>query len=233
MRIRMLLLALVLLTAVDLAAAQERTYVLQDVAAPPCAREGEVVELGCGLTQCIGYGLPGTWADEIQYVFDLPAAPQGGPWLVESVAFFMSGTSEHRVILRQPGSDAAAPPGIEVGTDNAVRFIPAYATWPPADWTYITLAGAFPPYPYDGQLIVASGGSLCIGIQLLSGDAIGLANSGTATGRAWSTWGGGWQQDDAALAIYPAARIGLVDLGSSGTETQNWGNIKSLFKETR
>jgi len=230
MRIRVLLAVLAAVSVLDVASAQQRTYVSQTQSVPACRRAGDGVELGCQIAECIGYGLPGTWADEVQVVFDLPQAPHGGPWLVESVAFYMSGTSEHRVVVRQPGSGPAAPPGTEVGEGESVAFIPAYSLWPPADWTYVTLAGAFPPYPYDGHLIVGSGGCFCVGLRLLGGDTIGLASSGTADGRAWSSFGGQWLQDSAALAIHPAVRIGLVDLGSSGTDSQNWGEIKALFQ---
>ncbi|MFH1145084.1 MAG: hypothetical protein V1774_11120 [Candidatus Eisenbacteria bacterium] len=225
MRISFLLIPLFVLT-LAVAGAQERTYYLQTTAAPACTGTGEATELGCGITECMGYGAAGSWADEIQVVFTLPTPPHGGPWLVQHVDFLMSGAGDHPVLIRQPGGTSPGCPGTIL--DESVHFAPGYSAWPPADWTRVTLSGSLPPY--GAHLEVAGGASFAIGIRLLEGDAIGLVSSAAAEGLAWSIHAGEWHQDCAELSMSPAVRLGLIDLGTSPVESQNWGIIKGLFR---
>ena len=223
MRIMSLLILLLPLTLIP-AGAQERSYYPETSTLPACSGPDDVIELGCGVTECVGYGIPGEWGDEIQVVFVLPTPPHGGPWLIDHVAFFMSGSGEHHVIVRTPGAPGA-PQGV---VDEAVAFTSAYATWPPADYTYVPLAGTMPPYP--AHLVLSGGASFCVGIRLVGDDALGLVSSGAAGGQAWTSFGSQWYSDSDGLGMNPAVRLGLIDLGSSGAEAQNWGIIKGLFR---
>ncbi|MBP6875438.1 MAG: hypothetical protein KBD56_05165 [Candidatus Eisenbacteria bacterium] len=223
---RSIIVLILLLTAALSAGAQNRSYFPEAASAPPCESSYEGTDLGCSITECIGYGTASLWASEIQVEFVLPDAPQGGPWLIDRVEFFLSGSGEHQVVIRQPGSGSPAIPGVVV--DETIVFTPPYESWPPDDWTYVALAGAFPPYA--SYLVLAPGERFCVGLRLSPEDAIGLSRNGETPSSGWASMGSEWLLDSAELGIYPAVRLGLIDLGSSSTESQNWGIIKTLFR---
>jgi len=216
------LLGLALMTGI----AGARLWVEAPATVPACDNASDA-ELGCDLTECSGYGTAGQWADEIQVRFRMPHPELGGPWLVSYVAFFMSGTETHRVILRDPGSKASptgAPPGAIL--DASRLFTPAYPSWPPADWTFVGLGGS-PPYPE--YLVTGENQALMLGTEILPGDAIGLSTT-PSDGDGWGYFEGAWHDDSANGSMTAAVRIGLTDLGLSGTDLSTWSSVKALFR---
>ncbi|MBD3237757.1 MAG: hypothetical protein GF330_13720 [Candidatus Eisenbacteria bacterium] len=209
--------ALHLLSSLWGAAAED--WVPDALALPPCAGHAEL-ELGCWPHDCVGYAPGAGWADEVQVRYRLPEPPQGGPWLLEYVAFFMAGAQPHRLILRE-GAGPDEPPGPIL--DESWEFVPAYDAWPPGGWTYVELR---PQIPLPDYLQGDGSDHLTLGLQLQEGDAVALVSPG-AFAEAW-----GWQQgqwtDRAPLG--PAVRIGLSDLGLSNGQQATWGRVKGLFK---
>ncbi len=185
------------------------------------------MELGCEIDGVAGYGTAGLWADEIAAEFLLPTPPQGGPWLIAYVGFFMSGSQSRPVVIRNAGakiSPSGASPGPVLY--EGWTFTPMSETWPPSGWTYVTLE-ATPPYP--SYLTVNGGEPVMIGTRLLAGDALGLtAVQGSGVG--WGLYNGSWEEDTSGWSLTPAVRIGLIDLGLSGSERTTWGAIKDLFQ---
>ena len=220
MRNFLLVQLLLLLAVAGVASASERPCVPVTVPVPVCSQVADVTELGCGITECVAYASAADWAEEVQVIFRLPAPPHGGPWLVDRVAFFMSGTEEHDVVIRTVRSGAPA----EV-LDESIVFAAGYSAWPPADWTYVALANMIPPY--QSYLVLGGGDYISIGIRMKPDDCLGLASAGATEGEPWSFVDGQWEADE---AMTPAVRIGLIDLGSSAVESQNWGSIKRLFR---
>lgn len=222
---RLLLLLLILVPSALTVGA--RTWVVSPVTIPACDGRADA-ELDCGLTAGRGYGTAADWANEVQVRFELPHPARGGPWLVEYVAFFMSGTGTHSIVIRDAGSRAApggAAPGPVVNTDYT--FVPASANWPPYDWTYVELPVSV---PYPMFLMGGEGEHLMFGTELLPGDAIGLSDAaGAADG--WCLYQGMWENDTAESGATPAVRIGLNDLGLSGTDISTWSSVKALFRQ--
>jgi len=177
--------------------------------------------LGCAGDEMLAYALGSEWASEVQVVFELPDPPKGGPWLIEYVAFFVSGHGRHEVRLRQ-AHDGARVPGAIIAAD--LTFTPAYATWPPAEWTYVSLKNSA-AYPRD--LPCAAGEHISVGFELLADDTIGLAG-GERGAKGWSLLSGSWI-DDSRFGVMPAVRIGMSDLGLSEANKSTWGEIKGLF----
>lgn len=177
--------------------------------------------MGCAGGELVGYGLATEWADEIQVAFELPAPPKGGPWLVEYVAFFVSGHGSHQVTLRQLSS-ASGVPGAVIADD--LSFTPVYSEWPPAEWTYVPLRDSA---AYPRALPCAEGDLISVGFELQAGDAVGLGGGEVGT-HGWSYLDGSWI-DDGQFAVTAAVRIGLIDLGLSEANKRSWGEIKGLF----
>lgn len=177
--------------------------------------------LGCAGNELIGYAVASEWAGEIQVAFELPAPPKGGPWLIEYVAFFVSGHGTHNVTLRQLQTRDGAP-GTIIAED--LTFTPVYAAWPPAEWTYVPLRDSA---AYPAQLPSAEGGLICVGFELQADDAVGLASNEAGT-HGWSYLNGSWI-DDNQFGVTAAVRIGLTDLGLSQVNMSTWGGIKDLF----
>jgi hypothetical protein len=196
-----------------------RQWVESPTTMPACENLSDT-ELGCAMTACSGYGTAAEWADEMQVRFRMPHADRGGPWLIEYVAIFMSGTAEHQLIVRDPGS----PPGAVLY--DGLRFTPASATWPPSGWTYVELH-ASPPYP--GYIVADENAPFMVGTQLLPGDAVGLAAASDGAD-GWSSYQGVWEDDTANASLTPTIRIGMTDLGVSGTDISTWSSVKALFR---
>jgi hypothetical protein len=196
-----------------------RRWVESPATLPACENQSDT-ELGCGMTACSGYGTAAEWADEMQVRFRMPHPDRGGPWLIEYVAIFMSGTGERPLIVRDPGS----PPGAVLY--DGVRFTPGSTTWPPSGWTFVEF-NARPPYP--GYIVADENAPFMVGTQLLPGDAIGL--SAAADGAdGWGSYQGAWENDTANSSLTPAIRIGMTDLGVSGTDISTWSSVKALFR---
>ncbi|MCK4414780.1 MAG: hypothetical protein KAY32_14695 [Candidatus Eisenbacteria sp.] len=225
MRVRVLLI-LIFQMSCAAAALAERGYQEDVRAVAGCSGMAESRELGCEIVECTGYATAADWADEVQVRFLLPAAPHGGPWALQYVAFFLSGSGEHRVLIRSSGVSSSTPPGTLLSDD--VVFAPGYQDWPPSDWTYVTLAGATPPYPET--LIIDAGEAVTLGVALALGDRIGLVAAEQTPGVGWGHHAGAWHADSDDHSLAPAIRIGLADLGSSDAESDTWGIIKGLFK---
>jgi len=220
-----LLLALVL--GLIGASAGARQWVQSPVSVPVCSGHAEL-ELNCGLTACAGYGAGGAWADEVLVRFCMPETPFGGPWLVDFVAFFMSGTGSRQVFVRDPGQGAcaiSAQPGEILGTGWS--FAPTSSTWPPGGWTIVDLGGA---PPYSPVLLRGQDQGFCIGIELKAGDRIGLSAQPGLDGGGWGSYQGGWVYDSQVWSLTPAIRVGLTDLGLSHSEASTWGQVKGLFR---
>ncbi|MCK4306331.1 MAG: hypothetical protein KAY24_18970 [Candidatus Eisenbacteria sp.] len=179
--------------------------------------------LGCESGEILGYAIGENWADEVQLTFQLPEPALEGPWLVEYVALFVSGTGIHHVTIREAGGLSDAPG--EIVADD-LEFSPLYASWPPAAWTYVALKNdiACPPHLMGGE-----GDCFTIGAVLLPGDRIGLASAEPGN-QGWGLYQGTWHDDTGRAQLIPAVRIGITDLGTSSTHRTTWGAIKDLFK---
>lgn len=209
------------------AAQGERGWISYPSTQPACPGASER-ELNCTLTECAGYGAAGDWANEIQVDFCMPDAAYGGPWLVEYVSVYMSGSGTHTIVLRSPGTGDCAPataPG-EV-LQEGWSFTPASATWPPSGWTTIQLCNE-PPYPTT--LMPGEGKGFCIGVALQSGDCIGLSSQTGLDGAGWGSYQDSWSYDSQAWSLTPAIRIGLWDLSPSPAQPTTWGRVKGLFR---
>jgi hypothetical protein len=205
----------------------ERAWIGYPTALPACPGTAER-ELNCTLTQCAGYGAAGDWANEIQVRFCMPDAVLGGPWLVEYVALYMSGSGSHTIVLRNPGAGDCAPalaPGDVL--QEGWSFTPASANWPPSGWTTIQLCTE---PPYSPHLLIGEGQGLCIGVALKSGDCFGLSSQTALDGAGWGSYQDAWSYDSQAWSLTPAIRIGMLDLGLSQTEATTWGRMKGLFR---
>jgi len=197
------------------------------LALPNCPGRSET-ELNCALTECIGYGEGEVWADEVQLRFCLPLPEQGGPWLVEYVAFFLSADGPRAVRVRAPGDGCSAgEPGAVLSQDEGFTVQPASDTWPPSGWSIVELAQDL---PLPGYLLRAGDDPFCIGVELQAGDAIGLANAGALEGVGWGHFAGAWEDDTSGWNLTPAIRIGLADLGLTPAAPSTWGRIKHLFR---
>lgn len=178
------------------------------------------LHLGCTGGACLGYG-DTNWAEEVQVSFLLPDPPNGGPWKVEYVAFYMAGSGDHLVYMRE--GTLGTPPGLLLADDRG--FIPVSESWPPSDWTYVllTAGSSCPEYlPGDGGDVVT------LGVTLTDGDAIGLASpESDLTG--WGYYDGAWSNDSESWNLVPAIRLGLSDLGLSAPDETTWGQVKRLF----
>jgi len=179
--------------------------------------------MGCGDGSIIGYGLATDWSDECQVCFRMPYPEYGGPWLVEYIAFFMSGTSNREVVVRT-ASGFSSPPGLILGEPKS--FTPGDATWPPADWTYVKLyeAGS-EALPY---LLLSEDDLLMIGVELLDDDVIGLGNVESDI-NGWGLYDSDWIDDSGDWNLTPAIRIGLTDTGLTPVQSRSWGQIKTYF----
>lgn len=197
--------------------AAARDWVRDPAQPDPCDGRSDC-ELGCPSGGCDGYGTRSGWASEIQTTFTLPMPAHGGPWLVEYVAFYLSGSGPHRVIFRDATSGT---PGNII--DDSIEFAPADASWPPEGWTFIALR---PGMPCPEHLRGVAGTRVTVGTELAPGDAIGLMYSGESE-RAWCFYDGDWIDD---TPFGPAIRLGLSDLGCSEAQQATWGRVKGLFK---
>lgn len=227
MSARSCLLGLLFLLTLGTGAASAREWVQVPVSVPECAGHAER-ELNCDLTACAGYGEAGTWADEVLVRFCMPDTPLGGPWLVEYVAFFMSGSGTHQIVVRDPGDgpcDLSSAPGEELLAGWS--FVPAAASWPPSVWTIIDLGGE---PPYEPVLLHGEQQGFCIGIALQPGDRIGLSSQTPLDGGGWGRLENEWIYDSVVWSLTPAVRVGLTDLGLSHNESSTWGVIKGLFR---
>jgi hypothetical protein len=177
--------------------------------------------LGCAGNELTGYALAPEWASEVQVIFELPEPPEGGPWMVEYVAFFVSGQGTHQIRLRRAQSGVGVPGAILA---DDLTFAPVYSTWPPAEWTYVPLKDSA-AYPH--ALPCAAGEFISVGFELLPDDAIGLTG-GEAGTTSWSYFSGSWI-NDTHLGVVAAVRLGLTDLGLSEANKSTWGGIKDLF----
>lgn len=183
--------------------------------------------LGLSSGEIVGYGDGVAWADEVQVSFLLPEASYGGPWRIEYVAFYVSGSEFRRVNIRE-GVELTTAPGLLLADDREIA--PLDPTWPPSDWTYVQLASGSvcPDYLYG-----AEGEVFCIGLEIMPGDRIGLAEpEGAGAPVATAGWGfyeGVWSNDSDQWNLTPAIRIGVSDLGLSPAEGTTWGQVKRLF----
>ena len=204
------------------AGAGERLWFEDPMVVPEWGRESDVT-LGCEAGQLVGYASATDWADEIQVCFRLPEPEQGGPWLVEHVAFFLSGDGAHQVTIRDAIELDSSPGGI---ADDTRAFTPLYSNWPPEQWTYVSLRSdsACPTH-----LLRDGGECFMIGVELLPGDAIGLGDIEPEI-RGWGLHADTWIDDTGTWNLTPAVRIGLTDLGLSYANRTTWGEIKDLFK---
>ena len=175
--------------------------------------------LGCDAGAVVGYATRAGWASEVQVCFQLPEPGHGGPWLIEYVAFYLSGSGVHQVYLRE-ADDLSAIPGAVVAEN--IDFNPIHPNWPPSDWTYVPLktGGTCP-----GYLLAAGGDCFTIGIELQPGTALGLCAAESQVA-GWGFHGDAWNLDQ----VVPAVRIGIVDLGLSQANRTTWGAIKELFQ---
>ena len=220
-------LLLLFALALSVTTAGARHWVDSPVSVPGCEGRSHA-ELDCGLAACRGYGTAADWADEVQVRFQLPHPTRGGPWLVEYVAFFMSGTGTHSIVIRDAGS-RSAPGGAAPGPilDSGFTFVPAAASWPPGDWTYVQLPVSV---PYPSFVMGAEGEHLMFGTALLPGDTVGLSDAAGA-GDGWGYYQGVWENDTPESGATPAVRIGLTDLGLSGADISTWSSVKALFRQ--
>jgi hypothetical protein len=179
--------------------------------------------LGVASCELVGYAVASEWADEIQVCFCLPRPELHGPWLVEYIAFYMSGSGTHRVTVRQ-GTSLGGEPGAILAED--VEFTPLYTSWPPSDWTYVSLKSDI---PCPAHLSGGEGDFVMIGTGLLPGDRIGLAEVDAGT-HGWGYFGDTWNDDSGMLQMVPAVRLGISDLGTSSANCTTWGAVKDLFK---
>jgi hypothetical protein len=202
------------------ALAQQHEWHYDRVQAP--AWDGRTdASLGCTGGELLGFALAPEWAGEVQVEFELPEPPKGGPWLIEYVAFFVSGHGTHQVRLCQAQSLSSVP-GAVIAED--LTFTPVYDSWPPAEWTYVPLRDSA---AYPRALPCAEGELISVGFELQPDDAIGLAG-GEAGVNGWSHLNGSWI-DDSQFGVVAAVRIGLTDLGLSEANKSTWGEIKGLF----
>jgi hypothetical protein len=204
-----------------------RHWVESPASVPGCEQLADA-ELACDVASCGGYGTSADWADEVQVRFRMPHPARGGPWLVEYVAFFMSGSGTHSVVIRDPGSRTSpggSPPGPIL--DSGVTFVPAAADWPPDGWTFVRFEVSA---PYPGHLMAGENEPFMIGTTLQPGDAIGLSPAfGDADG--WGLFQDVWRDDSADERVTPAVRIGVNDLGLSGADISTWSSVKALFRQ--
>lgn len=175
--------------------------------------------VGCTSGEVLGYATAADWASEIQVSFELPQPGHGGPWMIEYVALYLSGSGEHQIILREAG-DLGETPGDIVADD--ITFHPIHTAWPPADWVYVPLkTGARCP----GYLLADGGDCFTIGLALTSNTKVGVCPPELAAS-GWGYHGGSWNLDE----VVPAVRVGIVDLGLSQANKTTWGAIKDLFQ---
>ncbi len=202
--------------------ADAREWHTEDISAPDWGIPMDGV-MGLSTGSVVGSGLPGDWADEVQICFSLPHPEYGGPWLVTYIALYMTGSSSRDIVIRT-ASDLASPPGTAVATPKS--FTPGETSWPPSDWTYVklynTIGGASP------YLLLSEGDLLMIGVELLSGDTIGLGNP-EADVNGWGYYNTDWIDDSGDWGLIPAIRIGMEDTGLTPVDTTSWGMIKTYF----
>lgn len=216
-----------LLAAMMAAPAGARDWVEDPRTVPDWVIGEAEMPLGLSSGEILGYGDGVAWADEVQVSFLLPEASYGGPWRIEFVAFYISGTEWRRVNIRE-GLDLEIAPGLLLADDREIA--PLDPSWPPSDWTYVQLASGSvcPDYLYG-----AEGEVFTIGIEIMPGDQIGLAEPEgadvTAPTSGWGYFEGVWLNDSADWGLTPAIRIGVSDLGLSPAEGTTWGQVKRLF----
>ncbi len=160
------------------------------------------------------WGTAPSWADEEQVGFVMPA---GGPWLVWLLKAWVSGTSPHTVIIRQPCDTMWSPPcGV---VDRSISFTPGYAG-PPDRWVTIDLLPL--------GLMLGGGQEVFIGVTLDgTDDGIGLDTT-DAAGPSWGLFNGFWEDDATSWGARAGIRLVVTDT-SFDHDNATWGAIKALF----
>ena len=204
------------------AQASAREWHEESIAAPAWSIQVEA-SVGCSGGAIIGSATAGGWADECQVSFVMPTPEYGGPWLIEYVAVFISGTESREIILRS-AADPASAPGAEVARPTS--FTPAVGEWPATDWTYIQLQTEGCEWP--DYLLVNEGEVFTVGFPLLAGDRVALAPNQTGIG-GWSYYGDEWINDTDDWNMTVAVRISIADTGLRPIDQATWGVIKNLF----
>ncbi len=161
------------------------------------------------------WGAAASWADEEQVGFVMP---DGGPWLVWRVQVWMSGTSVHRVVLRE-ACDTIWNQPCDV-LDQSITFAPGYPA-PPDSWVTVELLPL--------GLMLGGGEEIFVGVTLDGADdGIGLDTT-APDGHTWGLYGGAWEDDCYLWGAQAAIRLIVTDT-SFDAEEVTWGAIKALFR---
>jgi len=161
------------------------------------------------------WGTAPSWSEEEQVGFLMP---DGGPWLLWLVQVWMSGTSPHRVILRQPCQTIQGAPCAVI--DESITFTPGYPA-PPDRWVTVDLL--------ELGLMLGGGEEVFVGVSLDgSDDGIGLDTTAPA-GHSWGWYGDAWEDNSNFWGAQAAIRLILTDTSFDDEQT-TWGAIKALFR---
>jgi hypothetical protein len=217
-----LLTALLILATSLVGEALSREWIEESIALPAWNIEVEAV-MGCDGTELVGSTTSTGWGEECQVSFLMPAPEYGGPWLIEYVAVFISG-SESRDIIVRSASDIDTAPDTEVA--RPTLFTPSASAWPPTEWTYVKLQTEGSEWP--DYLMVNEGELITIGFPLLDGDQVGLAATQSNT-KGWSFYDGDWVNDTDDWNLTVSVRISLADTGLRPIDKSTWGVIKNMF----
>jgi hypothetical protein len=153
------------------------------------------------------------WSDEEQVGFVMP---DGGPWTIIAVSYWLAGTEDHRVIFREAPNSVWSQPGAVI--DDSIVFNPGYPA-PPEAWHDVDVTSL-------GFMLLA-GDEIFVGHQHDGiDDGIGL-DSSNPDGHSWGFFEGNWEDDTYDWGI--DAGIRLVLDGPTPVEETTWGGIKSLF----
>lgn len=172
-------------------------------------------ELGSDDGEFERWGTAPSWSDEEQVGFVMP---DGGPWLLWLVQVWISGTSPHQVILRQPCRTIWNAPC--EGIDESITFTPGYPA-PPDRWVTIDLL--------DLGLMLTGGDEIFIGVNLDgTDDGIGLDTT-APTGHSWGLYDEIWEDNTNFWGAQAAIRLIVTDTSFDDEET-TWGAIKALFR---
>lgn len=216
------LITLMILTTTFSSHSAAREWFAESITAPAWNIEVESV-MGCDSGEIVGSTTADDWGEECQVSFLMPHPEYGGPWLVEYVAVFISGTDSRDIIVRSATDHATAP---DAEAARPTSFTPAASDWPPADWTYIQLQTEGCEWP--DYLLINESEVLTLGFPLVAGDQVGLSATQSDT-RGWSYQNDAWINDTDDWNLTVSVRISLADTGLRPIDKSTWGVIKNMF----
>lgn len=166
-----------------------------------------------------GFGSSPDWTDESVVNFE---APEGGPFTVAEVRYYIIGTSDKWVHMWDSYDLWQPPLG---GYIEGPMFSTSFTSWPPADWTTVDVT--------DMGMTVNTGDIIGPGMMFYGDDdAIGLADAFADgnPGHSWVIYAGGWEDDTYDWYTDDGIRLGLNYAGGTPVEETTWGAVKNLFK---